>query len=389
MRDVRPAIEAWLAAGEAVALATVIRTWGSAPRAPGAKLAISAGGGLAGSVSGGCVEAAVVEAAQAVLGTGIPRRLSFGVPDATAWSVGLACGGEIAVWVERLDPAAFAAATGALDRGSGVTAATVVAVSDAGTTPDLLGSKVVVAGEGDVPEVVWSSGAAAEVMRAAWPAILAAHRAGQSVEIALPGTGDRSDPAPGAPGTAHLLEAATAMLFADVDAPPPLLVIVGAVQIAQALAAMARLVGHRTVVVDPRAAFATRARFPDADDVVVDWPATALARLPLSPAAAVAVLSHDPKIDDAAVAAALASPAGYVGALGSRRTQAARRDRLRAAGIDAAQLDRLRGPIGLDIGARTPEEIALAVLAEITTVRRGGGRAGAVAWPGAAGAAPG
>lgn len=373
MRDVRPAITAWLAAGEAVALATVVRTWGSAPTPPGAKLALSAAGGLAGSVSGGCVEAAVVEAAHVVLAGGAPRRLSFGVPDATAWSVGLACGGELAVWIERLDPAAFAVIAAALDAASGVTVATVVGVD--GGEPGSLGGRVVVTGDGDGAAVAWSNAIGVDVLGAAWPAILAAHAGGESAEIvvAVPASTAPPEPAP----------ASTATVFVDVDLPPPTLVIVGAGQIAQALTGLARRLGHRTVVVDPRAAFATRERFPEADDVLVEWPAEALARLRPTPATAVAVLSHDPKIDDAAVAAALASPAGYVGALGSRRTQAERRSRLLARGVDAARLDRLHGPIGLAIGARTPEEIALAVLAEITAVRRGvGGRAGAGAAPG-------
>ncbi len=337
-------LDAWLAGGEPVALATVIRTWGSAPRPAGAKLAVS-GRGIAGSVSAGCVEAAVIEAAGEVLADGRPRRLAFGVADETAWSVGLACGGEIEVWVERLVPALYRQLAAALDRDKTVAVATVVRGPE-----DVLGTRLVrVADDPRVldcdmpPEVAEMAGAAAQ----------AALRAGECDPLSL---------------------SSDIEIFVDVIRPLPTLAVVGAGHIATALVPMARLVGFRTAVIDPRAALLTAERFPAADRRLVTWPDAALAALPINESTAVAVLSHDPKLDDPALTVALTSPAFYVGALGSRRAQDQRRERLLRAGISEGQLARLRGPIGLDIGARSPEEIALAIMAEIAASRRLQGR---------------
>jgi xanthine dehydrogenase accessory factor len=332
MREVIADIDNWLAADEtAIALATVIETWGSAPRRVGAKMAFTRGGAaIAGSVSGGCVEGAVVEAGDEALSTGRPRLLHFGVADETAWGVGLACGGTIEVFVQPLDPAIYAAARSwiaADERGAIVT---VIRGPDI-----LLGRQIAIGPDGAV-------GALGDERDEA--AIALARGGGQSRR--------------------HELNA-DVELFVDVLRPPPALVMVGGAHIAVALAPLAKRMGYRAVVVDPRRAFGSRARFPDVDRLIQAWPDKAFVNFPLDSETAVVTLSHDPKIDDPALRAALRSDAFYVGALGSRRTNAKRRERLAAMGFDEAQLARIHAPVGLDIGADNPEEIALAIMAEI------------------------
>jgi xanthine dehydrogenase accessory factor len=314
--------------GRRAALATVIETWGSAPRPVGAQLAVSGDGGMVGSVSGGCVEGAVVAEAFEALEDGQPRLLEFGVSDAEAFAVGLACGGRIRVMVE---PVAVGQGPDAeflcrLVEARAARAAVVAAVRPGGWERRL------VAGPGD----------------ALWP----------DAEAAL--VADRS----GFAGD----------WFLGVHNPPLRLVVVGAVHIAQALVPMARLAGHDVTVVDPREAFATPDRFPDTA-LTHDWPDEALAALGLDARTAVVTLTHDPKLDDPAIRAALASPVFYLGCLGSRRTHAKRLDRLRAVGVEPSALARIHAPIGADIGASTPAEIAVAILAQLTErLRRPGTR---------------
>ena len=328
-------VDRWRAGGEKVALATVVSTWGSAPRRAGAKMAISAGGGLSGSVSGGCIEGAVAEEAQAALRDGRPRLLRFGVADETAWAVGLACGGSIEVFVAPLDEALYGAQREALRADRAVAVATVIAGDGLGRAALFYPDGQTLGSLGDVID-----GPAREAARAAL-------RDGQCQRHAL---GD-------------------AVVFVEPLLPPPTLVIVGGVHIGVALVSLARTLGYRTVVVDPRRAFGNAARFGHADRLVDAWPDDALRALGLSPSTAVAVLSHDPKLDDPALLVALRSPAFYVGALGSAKTQAKRRARLQEAGLSEAELRRLHGPIGLPLGGRTPEEIALAVMAQIVAAR--------------------
>jgi xanthine dehydrogenase accessory factor len=337
MRDVVQAIDDWLNAGEGVALATVVATWGSAPRGVGSKMAVSSSGRIAGSVSGGCVEGAVAEAAQQVLAVGEPRLVHFGVADETAWSVGLACGGKIDVFVAPLDRTAFEALKGVLTENRAAASATVVS-GPRGT----LGRSLLLSAGGP-PE--GPAGDGDPLAAAAREAL--AH------------------------GQCRRVAAGELDLFVDVLLPPPTLVVVGAVHIALALVSIARSLGYRTVVVDPRTAFGNRERFPDVDELLDEWPDEALRRLKLHAGTAVAVLTHDPKIDDPALEAALPSQAFYVGALGSKTTQEKRRKRLMAAGLTESQVGRLHAPIGLDLGGRRPEEIALAVMAEIVAARNG------------------
>jgi xanthine dehydrogenase accessory factor len=342
MRDVLPHIERWRAQGQAVGLATVIRTWGSAPRGVGAKMAFTPTGQIAGSVSGGCVEGAVIEAGTQSLKTGRPQLLRFGVADETAWGVGLACGGNIEVFVQPLDAAVHDAARAALAQEASAAIVTVVR-----GPADMLGRAMLVHEDGG------SLGALNDRLdEAAVAAARAAIREGQSRRVAAP------------PSATESVD-----LFVDVMLPSPTLVVIGGVHIAVALAAMAKTLGYRTIVVDPRRSFGNEDRFPDVDRLVQAWPDAALAEIGLTRSTAVAVLTHDPKIDDPALLTALPGPAFYVGALGSLKTQTQRRERLLKAGLSEAHLARLRGPIGIDIGAKTPEEIALAIMAQIVEAR--------------------
>lgn len=337
MKEVIEAIDDWLATGEtAIALATVIRTWGSAPRKVGAKMAFTAGGrSITGSVSGGCVEGAVIEAGGEVLATGRPRLLHFGVADETAWGVGLACGGTIDVLVEPLDLQVYAAARDRIISHRSVSVVTVIRGPD-----KTIGRKLVV-GEGAI------AGGLDDGLDAA------------AVELAH----DARQPAP--------YELADGVeVFIDALRPSPTLVIVGGAHIAVALARFARIIGYRIVVIDPRRAFGSASRFPDVDRLIRSWPGEAFGELPLQPDMAMVTLSHDPKIDDPALGAALASDVFYIGALGSRKTHARRRERLTAQGFTADQLARIHSPIGLDIGADNPEEIALAIMAEVVAAYR-------------------
>lgn len=316
----------WAEGGLGVAVAVVASTWRSAPRPAGSLLAANGRGDFAGSVSGGCVEAEVIREARAAVADGRSRTLRFGVSDGRAQEAGLPCGGAIEVLVQRLPGAAV--------------------------LPPLLAR-----------------------VAARAPAVAAFPRSGGAITVLdplAPGAGDRL--------AAAARDAVARDAPATVDAPdgPWLLrpflpavqvVVVGAVHVAQALVALVRLAGWEAIVVDPRQAFATPARFPG---VRLDhgWPEEALPRLGLDRRTAVVTLTHDPKLDDPALLAALPSDAFYVGALGSRTSQAARRDRLRAAGLDDASLARLHGPVGLAIGARSPAEIALSIAAELVAVHR-------------------
>ena len=332
MKDVLPEVADWAARGDRIAVATVVGVSKSAPRPPGAKMAVNERGEIVGAVSGGCVEGAVVEVAERVLAGGGPQLLHFGIADADAWEVGLPCGGEIDVWVQERAPGRFAelAATGAR-------AAEVTVLEGEG-----LGTRVLVDPDGAMEGTLGSP----ELDALARDAV---------AELVWAERSERRGP-----------------LFVDVTAPAPRLLVFGAVDFAAALCTLARAAGWRPYVIDPRARFATPERFPDAVEVVAAWPEPAFARLGgIDPATSIAVLTHDPKLDDAALTIALRSDAGYVGAMGSRRAQAARRERLLAAGLGDDDLARLHAPIGLDLGATSNEETALSILAEVVAARHG------------------
>jgi xanthine dehydrogenase accessory factor len=318
--DVFDAAFSWRDAGKPVALATVVSTWGSSPRPPGSHLGVSADGEMTGSVSGGCIEGAVVKEALDIL-KGTPARvLDFGVTDQQAWDVGLACGGAVKVLVRDFAASAplYAKARAAL--ASGETTALVTRLD---------GGETVMLGAGDLP------GAVAEAARKAL-------------------ADDRSRAYSGDDGD----------WFIEVVAPPRRLIVVGAVHIAQALVPMAAMTGFRVTVVDPRRAYASDTRFPGVD-VRTDWPDEALDELKPDSRTAIVTLTHDPKLDDPALDRALQSQAFYIGSLGSSRTQAKRVERLTEAGFDAAAIGRIHGPVGLRIGAQSPAEIAVSILAEI------------------------
>jgi xanthine dehydrogenase accessory factor len=341
-----PSVNAWRAKGAEVALATVVATWGSSPRKVGAKMAISADGDISGSVSGGCVEGAVVEEALAALQEGRGRLLHFGVADETAWEVGLACGGTIEVFVEPLSPAHFDLTAQAAEADRSVCTVTVIGGPDSA-----IGQKASLVLDGSESAITPDDSSLAEPLLTSARDALTLDRPIRTSVASPTDPGQQLD------------------VFADVTPALPLLIMIGGVHIAVALGELGRVLGYRTVVIDPRKSFGSEARFPMVDQLLTDWPDVALKSLPLTPSTSVAVLTHDPKIDDRALLVALPSRAGYVGALGSRKTQAKRRTRLSEAGLSETELSRLRGPIGLSIGAQTPEEIALSIMAEVVAVR--------------------
>ena len=324
MNELRTDIDRWHARGEQVALATVIATRRSSPRPVGSKLAVSAGGELAGSVSGGCVESDVVLTAQEVLAGGPPRLVTYGITDDMALSVGLPCGGEIDVFVERLP---------AFDFGEPGVLLTIV-------DGDEIGAKLLVREDGST---------------------------------AGDGPAELASLAPGAlrAGRSHVLEHDGVSVFADVFGPPPRLLVYGAIDTAEALCRAAKLIGWTTIVADARARFATRERVPSADEVLVLWPEETLEHVRPDFRTAIVVLTHDDKFDVPMLTGALATEAFYVGALGSRRNQERRNAVLREAGVPESDVERIAGPAGLDIGADSPAETALSMLAEILAVRAG------------------
>jgi xanthine dehydrogenase accessory factor len=332
VRELLSTFDAWQAEGLDIGRAVVVRTYGSAPRREGSTLLLSSDGRIAGSVSGGCVEGATVTAVEEARATGLQRLVRFGVTDEQAWSVGLACGGTIDVLVQpAIAPAVLEAA-----RDTTASRAVVTWLPGVDETSPVDDSLVVSDGV---------TTAASGIVAAAQAAILQ--------------------------GRSSALEVAGRSAFVEVFAVPPRLLIVGGVPVAQALARLGRELGYQVIVVDPRRAFVTAERFPEVDSLIVGWPDEAADAIGLGPADAVAVLSHDPKVDEPAITEALRRGCRYVGASGSRKTQAARRERLLELGVAADAVARLHGPIGLDLGGRAPAETALAIMAEIVAERYG------------------
>ena len=347
MTTVLETVDGWVAGGARAALATVVETKRSAPRAIGSKMALDDAGAVIGAVSGGCVEGAVIAVAEDILRGAGPRLLHYGLDDGEAWDVGLPCGGEITVWVEAYDPSGLQARFSALARDR--RRAALVTALDGVPVP---GAKLLVTADTGAPEGTLGD---AELNAAA---------------VALARAALWSE-------RAERREHAGASLFVDVAAPPPRLIVFGAGDVAAQLTAVARLAEWRPFVIDPRSRFATPARFPAAERVIAAWPEAALRELEaIDRATAICVLTHDPKLDDAALRAALATDASYIGAMGSRRAQDKRRARLLAAGVDEEGMARIAAPIGLDLGGQTAAETALSIMAEIVALRRGrsGGR---------------
>ena len=313
MREILDELRAWSSAGEEIALATVVETWGSSPRPLGSKMAVTRSGKMAGSVSNGCIEGAVFEEAQKVLKSGQPKIAAFGVTDDVAFEVGLACGGHIEVFVQPLDS----------------------------TQKRLLGML-----EKDEPATLRTNLVTGEA---------------ELVEGTPPGTE---------------LARRDGDWFIEPFRRPAHMIIVGAIHIAIPLHRLAKVMGYRVTVVDARARFATKERFPEADALIVAWPDEALAKLQLDRSAYVVILTHDPKFDLPALRSVLKKDVGYIGAIGSRKTNQNRFDKLREEGFTEAEIAKVHGPIGLDLGSRAAEETALGILAEVTAVRFGGTGAG-------------
>ncbi|MER6124106.1 XdhC/CoxI family protein [Streptomyces sp. NPDC001795] len=355
MLDIADELHRWVEQGRDFAVATVVAVGGSAPRRPGAALAVDADGTAIGSVSGGCVEGAVYDLCQQALQDGETVLERFGYSDEDAFAVGLTCGGVIDILVTPVraaDPArpVLASALAAAASGSAAALARIV------TGPaELLGRALLVRPDGAYDG---GFGAHPELDRTAAAEAGAFLDAGRTGTLEIGEQGSRC----GAPLT----------VLVESSVPPPRMIVFGAIDFASALVRIGKFLGHHVTVCDARPVFATRARFPEADEIVVEWPHKYLERTEVDARTVLCVLTHDAKFDVPLLQLALRLPVAYVGAMGSRRTHLDRNERLREAGVTELELARLRSPIGLDLGARTPEETALSIASEIVAARRGG-----------------
>ncbi len=336
MLDILNTMNRWLEEGRQAALATVVKTWGSAPRRVGSKMGITAEMAMIGSVSGGCVEGAVVEEAVASLKDGQPRLLKFGVADDTAWEVGLTCGGSIEVYVEPLNQAWWQTLSGlAQNDRFGMTITLLEG--------EQIGEKALLDAQA---QVLYQTDKLSDETLAAMKALPRTSKSG-------------------------VQKMGETRVMIDIQAQRPHLILIGGVHVSIPLQEMARQLGFRVSIVDPRSAFASAERFPDVANILRSYPDKALPQLGLDGSAYLAVLTHDPKIDDKALITALPASIPYVGVLSSSRTHRQRVARLKQAGLSDDLIAQIRTPIGIDIGASTPEEIAVCILAEIIAVRNG------------------
>jgi xanthine dehydrogenase accessory factor len=341
MDDIIDKLDRWRENDQEIAVTTVVETWGSAPRPVGSKMITTMSGGIAGSVSAGCVEGAVIQEAESVMSSGIPRLIEFGVADETAWEVGLACGGKIKVFIEpgfSLD-----SIYDALRRNisNGVPFVTLTFLNGPN---EIINKKLLI------------------------------HRDGTSIGDLIVPEGAQTSPQKAMDYLEHEKSGTVSLpdgyeVFIEAHPLPPKLIIIGAVHLSETLITIANSVGFETILIDPREAFATRERFPHVDQLLQQWPQDALGDLVLDKSAYIVVLTHDPKLDDPALLLSLKSRARYIGALGSRRTNLKRVERLQKAGLSEDQLSRLHAPIGLDLGGRSSSEIAVSIMAEIVQVR--------------------
>ncbi|MCQ4083126.1 XdhC family protein [Streptomyces sp. RB6PN25] len=368
MLDIADELHRWCEQGRVFAVATVVATGGSAPRQPGAALAVDCDGTAIGSVSGGCVEGAVYELCQEALESGDSMLQRFGYSDEDAFAVGLTCGGVIDIFVQPVDPdrrPELAGALGAVAAGDAAAVARIVS-----GPAELLGEALVVAADGSYDGGFGDPELDATV-RAETAAFLEVGRTG-TVEIGNRlASADQEQSEGGAQRSGSFCGEALKLII-ESSVPPPRMLVFGAIDFAAALVRAGKFLGYHVTVCDARPVFATKARFPEADEVVVDWPHRYLDSQVLDGRAALCVLTHDAKFDIPLLQRALKLPVGYVGAMGSRRTHLQRLDRLREVGVTELELARLHSPIGLDLGARTPEETALSIAAEIVAHRRGG-----------------
>ncbi|WP_405570573.1 XdhC family protein [Streptomyces phaeochromogenes] len=355
MLDIAEELHRWVEQGRDFAVATVVAVGGSAPRQPGAALAVDADGTAIGSVSGGCVEGAVYELCQQALADGKPVLERFGYSDDDAFAVGLTCGGIIDILVTPVRAGdstreIFALALATATRGEAAAVARI-----ASGPPELLGRALLVRPDGSYEG---GFGAHPELDRTAVDEARAFLDAGRTGTLEIGEQGSRC----GAPLT----------LLIESSVPPPRMIVFGAIDFASALVRIGKFLNYRVTVCDARPVFATSARFPEADAIVVDWPHRYLERTQVDGRTVLCVLTHDAKFDIPLLQLALRLPVAYVGAMGSRRTHLDRNERLREVGVTELELTRLRSPIGLDLGARTPEETALSIASEIVANRRGG-----------------
>lgn len=360
MRDVLPDLLAWWRAGETVGIGTVVGTWRSAPRQPGAAMLVGPDESAVGSVSGGCVESAVYALAQEVVADGHPVLQRYGVSDNDAFAVGLTCGGILDVFVEKVSQESFpelADIAADIQAGRPVAVATVVEHPDAAR----IGMRMIIRPAEDSPIIGSLGGSRADAAVADDVRGLLA--AGKTELLTYGPEGQRRGEG--------------MRVFAASYAPPPRMLVFGAIDFAAAVARLGGFLGYRVTVCDARPVFATRTRFPDAHEVVVDWPHRFLAGEVeagrIDTRTVICVLTHDPRFDVPVLEIALRLPqVGYIGAMGSRKTHEERLQRLREAGLTDFELERLSSPIGLDLGARTPEETAVSIAAEIVGQRWGG-----------------
>jgi xanthine dehydrogenase accessory factor len=350
VRDIAAGIAAWIDNGTRFAVATVVRTWKSAPRPPGAAMAVAESGEVVGSVSGGCVEGAVYDLAQQVLASGRPVTQTYGVSDGDAFEVGLSCGGTIELLVEPADHDHFPELADVVAHiGAGRPVAVASVLSGAGTSSGHL-----VVSPDEVRGGLGDHGLDVGVTERARGLLAQGHSA--VIHVGLHGEQRMDDVA----------------VFVQAFAPPPRMLVFGAIDFAGAVARIGKFLGYHVTLCDARPVFATRKRFPEVDELVVDWPHRYLDKITVDERTVICVLTHDPKFDVPLLERALLTPARYIGAMGSRRTHDDRLARLREAGVGERALARLASPIGLDLGSRTPEETAVSIAAEIIALRWGG-----------------
>ena len=351
MRDILPELRPWLRARQPFAVATVVQTWSSAPRPIGAAMAVSSEGEVVGSVSGGCVEGAVYDVAQGVLSSGRPQLVSYGVSDDDAFAVGLTCGGTIQLFISRVDGDDF----GELESlEAAVASGTPIALATVVEGPDGLAGPRMVIGE----DARWGSLGSERLDAAATDDVRGMLEHGSTGILALGGDGERRQD--------------ELRILVESFAPAPRMIVFGAIDFAAAVAKVGKFMGYFVSVCDARPVFATRRRFPDVDELVVEWPHRYLERIAVDERTVICVLTHDPKFDIPLLTLALRTKAAYVGAMGSRRTHESRLAALRDAGLSEDELARLSSPIGLDLGARTPQETAISIAAEIIATVHGG-----------------
>ena len=378
MREIRHDIERWFNEGRGVVLAQVIKTWGSSPRVAGSVLAVSDDARLAGSVSGGCIEGAVAQSALSCLEENRGCVEMFHASTQRAQEVGLSCGGNVDVLVAPLERALFEVENALIERDREYLRVTLSAASD---LAEAVGSSFLVAFSPDAEEALEAAGQRCDASRlgladvpgdtACCVVVDRTMLEGRGLDVAeLPEVAAEMLARPRTQGTGQLEKGRLVWFYARCSAMPQL-VCIGGTHVSIHLAQMAKALGYRTVVIDPRGVFATDERFPFVDELVHEWPQDAFEHIALTPQTALCALTHDPKIDVPALARALESHAFYIGSLGRTTTQLLRYEELRGLGYPDESIARISGPIGLDLRGREPAEIALAIMAEITAVRYG------------------